>query len=187
MNKIEQNPTDQNNQVAKEDSVQADEQVSVSSTSTDKENVQPVPWARWNEQVKLTSKLKDELDTLKSDKEKSRIKAMEEQGKYKEINTELSAKLQKQEETLNVYAEKEAKEREDLLTQLDDQDKEVYGSLSNDQLRKHLTKLQKQPSVNTNTTQPIRDASGNKVKNWNALSSQEKRDNWDLILKSYKK
>ena len=103
------------------------------------------------------------------------------------VHTELSAKLQKQEEVLNVYAEKEAKEREDLLTQLDDQDKEVYGSLSNDQLRKHLTKLQKQPSVNTNTTQPIRDASGNKVKNWNALSSQEKRDNWDLILKSYKK
>ena len=78
-----ENPTDQNNQVAKEDSVQANEQASVSSTSTDKENVQPVPWARWNEQVKLTSKLKDELDTLKSDKEKSRITAMEEQGKYK--------------------------------------------------------------------------------------------------------
>ena len=186
MNKIEQNPTDQNNQVAKEDSVQADEQVSVSSTSTDKENVQPVPWARWNEQVKLTSKLKDELDTLKSDKEKSRIKAMEEQGKYKEINTELSAKLQKQEETLNVYAEKEAKEREDLISQLDDQDKEVYGSLSNDQLRRHLTKSQKQ-SVNTNTTHPIRDASGNNVKNWANISPDEKRSNWASIIKSYKK
>jgi len=186
MKKIEQNPTDQNNQVAKEDSVQADEQVSVSSTSTDKENVQPVPWARCNEQVKITSKLKEELDTLKSDKEKSRIKAMEEQGKYKEINTELSAKLQKQEETLNVYAEKEAKEREDLLSQLDDQDKEVYGSLSNDQLRKHLSKSQKEV-VNTNTTQPMRDASGNRITDWTKLDDREKRSSWANIIKSYKK
>ena len=80
---------------------------------------------------------------------------------------------------------KEAKEREDLLSQLDDQDKEVYGSLSNDQLRKHLSKEQKPQTAHTNTTQPIRDASGKKIADWTTMTPQEKRDNWGSILKSY--
>ena len=107
--------------------------------------------------------------------------------KLKELNAELTNKLQSYEEKLNVYAEKEQKEREDLLSQLDDQDKEVYGSLSNDQLRKHLTKAQKPQSTTTNTTQPIRDKSGNKVTDWTKMSPQDKRDNWGNILKSFKK
>ena len=109
---------------------------------------------------------------------------MEEQGKFKELNEELTNKVKTYEEKLNVYAEKEKKERDDLLSQLDDQDKEVYGSLNNDQLRKHLSKT-KTEQVNTLSTQPIKDASGNKVKDWTKLSPSEKRDNWGAILKSY--
>jgi hypothetical protein len=112
---------------------------------------------------------------------------MEEQGKYKELNKELSEKLNSYEEKLNVYAEKEAKEREDLISQLDDKDKDLYGALNNDQLRKHLSKVQKSQSVATNTTQAVRDVSNTKVNDWTSLSSEDKRSNWKDIIKTYTK
>lgn len=186
MKNSNENPTT-DNQGVKSDSVQTDENVSVETTDNDTNTVESIPYARFNEVTRKNKDLEAKLKDYQTKQEANRVKAMEEQGKFKELNTELTTKLQSQEEKLNVYAEKEAKEREDLLSQLDDQDKEVYGSLGNDQLRKHLSKLQKQQPTNTNTTQPIRDKSGNKVNEWGNLSSEDKRSNWKSILKSYSK
>ena len=186
MEKTTQNPTT-DNQGVKTDSVKADANASVDSTDNDNKPVDNVPYARFNEVTKQKKDLEAKLKQYEAKQEEARVKAMEEQGKYKELNAELSDKVKTYEEKLNVYAEKEAKEREGLLSQLDDQDKEVYGSLSNDQLRKHLSKSQKQESVNTNTTPPVRDASGKKVADWTTMSPQEKRENWTSILKSYQK
>jgi hypothetical protein len=185
MTNSKENPTT-DNQGVKSDSVQADENVSVQDMGNDKP-VDAIPYARFNE---VNNKYKDtmtELNNFKAKQEANRVKNMEEQGQYKELNAELISKVTKYEEKLGVYAVKEAKEREDLISQLDDQDKEVYGSLGNDQLRKHLSKLQKQQPISTNTTQPIRDTSGNKVSEWGNLSPEDKRSNWTSILKSYSK
>ena len=184
MKNNEENPTT-DNQGVKNDSVQTNENVSVESTDNDNKAVESIPYARFNEVTKKNKELAAKLKDYQAKQEANRVKAMEEQGKFKELNAELTTKLQSQEEKLNVYAEKEAKEREDLLSQLDDQDKEVYGSLSNDQLRKHLSKEQKPQTAHTNTTQPIRDASGKKIADWTTMTPQEKRDNWGSILKSY--
>ena len=180
-----ENPTT-NNQGVKTDSDQAVANASVDTTDNENKAVDSIPYARFNEVTKQKKELETKLKEYQAKQEENRVKAMEEQGKFKELNAELTTKLQTQEEKLNVYAEKEAKEREDLIAQLDDQDKEVYGSLSNGQLRKHLNKSKKQ-SVSTNTTQPIRDASGNSIKDWSNLSPDEKRSNWKSVLKSYKK
>ena len=185
MKNNEENATTEN-QGVKADSVQADDNASVGTTDNDNKTVDSIPYARFNEVTKQKKELEAKLKEYQTKQEENRVKAMEEQGKYKELNTELSSKLQDYENKLNVYAEKEAKEREDLISQLDDQDKEVYGSLSNDQLRKHIKKTKAQ-SVNTNTTQPIRDVSGNKVADWTNMSPEEKRSNWKTIVKSYKK
>ena len=186
MKNNEENPST-NNQGVKTDSVQTDENVSVEATGNDTNTVESIPYARFNEVNKQKKELEAKLKEFNDTQEANRIKAMEEQGKYKELNAELTSKVNKYEEKLNVYAEREAKEREDLISQLDDQDKEVYGSLSNDQLRKHLSKGQKPQPANTNTTQPIRDVSGNKVADWTKLDPKDKRDNWGSILKSFKK
>ena len=186
MKNSNENPTT-DNQGVKSDSVQTDENVSVETTDSDKKTVESIPYARFNEVTKQNQEYKTKLKEFEAKQEEDRIKAMEEQGKYKELNAELSTKVKTYEEKLNVYAEKEQKEREDLISQLDDQDKEVYGSLSNDQLRKHLSKVQKPQTAPTNSTQPIRDTSGNKVADWTNLSPDEKRSNWKSILKSYKK
>lgn len=186
MKNSNENPTT-DNQGVKSDSVQTDENVSVEATGNDINTVESIPYARFNEVTKQKKELEAKLKEFNDTQEANRIKAMEEQGKYKELNAELTSKVNKYEEKLNVYAEQEAKVREDLLSQLDDQDKEVYGSLSNDQLRKHLSKGQKPQPANTNTTQPIRDVGGNKVADWTKLDPKEKRDNWGSILKSFKK
>ena len=186
MKNLNENPTT-DNQGVKSDSVQTDENVSVEATGNDTTTVESIPYARFNEVTKQKKELEAKLKEFNDTQEANRIKAMEEQGKYKELNAELTSKVNKYEEKLNVYAEQEAKVREDLLSQLDDQDKEVYGSLSNDQLRKHLSKGQKPQPANTNTTQPIRDVGGNKVADWTKLDPKEKRDNWGSILKSFKK
>ncbi len=186
MKNSNENPTT-DNQGVKSDSVQTDANVSVETTGNDTTTVESIPYARFNEVTKQKKELETKLKEFNDTQEANRIKAMEEQGKYKELNAELTSKVNKYEEKLNVYAEQEAKVREDLLSQLDDQDKEVYGSLSNDQLRKHLSKGQKPQPANTNTTQPIRDVSGNKVADWTKLDPKDKRDNWGSILKSFKK
>ena len=186
MKNSNENPTT-DNQGVKSDSVQTDANVSVETTGNDTTTVESIPYARFNEVTKQKKELEAKLKEFNDTQEANRIKAMEEQGKYKELNAELTSKVNKYEEKLNVYAEQEAKVREDLLSQLDDQDKEVYGSLSNDQLRKHLSKGQKPQPANTNTTQPIRDVSGNKVADWTKLDPKDKRDNWGSILKSFKK
>tara|TARA_Y100000361_G_scaffold146649_1_gene157323 strand:- start:161 stop:721 length:561 start_codon:yes stop_codon:yes gene_type:complete len=186
MKNSKENPTTED-QGVKTDSVQTDDNVSVETTANDTTTVDSIPYARFNEVTKQKRELENKLKEIEAKQEAGRVKAMEEQGKYKELNAELTTKLTSYEEKLAVYAEKEKKEREDLISQLDDQDKEVYGSLSNDQLRKHLSKAQKPQTAPTNSTQPIRDMSGKKVADWTNLSPEEKRSNWKSILKSYKK
>ncbi len=186
MKNSNENPTT-DNQGVKSDSAQTSENVSVEATGNDTNTVESIPYARFNEVTKQKKELETKLKEYETKQEATRVKAMEEQGKFKELNAELSNKVKTYEEKLNVYAQKEEKEREGLLSQLDDQDKEVYGSLSNDQLRKHLDKSNKPQTANTNTTPPIRDASGNKITDWTKMSPSEKRENWGTILKSYTK
>tara|TARA_Y100001938_G_scaffold45848_1_gene63662 strand:- start:4731 stop:5291 length:561 start_codon:yes stop_codon:yes gene_type:complete len=186
MKNSNENPTT-DNQGVKSDSVQGNDTPSVDTTNNDNKTVDSIPYARFNEVTKQKKELEAKLKDYEAKQEENRVKRLEEQGKYKELNAELTSKVNKYEEKLNVYAEKEAKEREDLISQLDDQDKEVYGSLSNDQLRKHLAKGQKPAPATINTTQPIRDKSGNKVSDWTNLSKGDKQSNWKDILKSYKK
>lgn len=185
MKNSNENPTT-DNQGVKSDSVQTDDNVSVETTANDNNTVESIPYARFNEVNKQRKDLEFRLKEIENKQEASRVKAMEEQGKFKELNEELTSKVKTYEEKLNVYAQREEKEREDLLSQLDDHDKEVYGSLNNDQLKKHLSKSKIQPA-NTNTTQPVRDASGNKIADWTQLDPSEKREKWGSILKSFKK
>ena len=185
MSNSDQNPTT-DNQGVKNDSDKAVDNASVEVTGNENKSVENIPYARFNEVTKQKKELEAKLKDYEAKQEEARVQAMEEQGKFKELNTELSEKVKTYEEKLNVYAEKEAKEREDLLSKLDDQDKEVYGSLSNDQLRKHLTKVQPTPTAQTSTTQPTRDVSGKKNTDWTTLDKDERRANWADIVKSFR-
>lgn len=186
MEKTIQNPTT-DNQGVKSDPDKAVDNASVELTGNENNTVENVPYGRFNEVTKQKRELEAKLKAYEAQQEENRVKVMEEQGKFKELNTELSDKLKTYEDKLNVYAEIEAKEREDLLSQLDDQEKEVYGSLNNGQLKKHLSKVQPTPTAQTSTTQPTRDVSGKKVTDWTTLDKDERRSNWDAIVKSFKK
>lgn len=186
MNKTQENPTT-GNQGVKQDPDKAVDNASVELTANVNNTVENVPYGRFNEVTKQKQELEAKLKAYEVTQEEIRIKTMEEQGQHKERNVELTTENQGLKDKLNVYAEIEAKEREDLLSQLDDQEKEVYGSLNNGQLKKHLSKVQPTPTAQTSTTQPTRDVSGKKVTDWTTLSKDERRSNWDAIVKSFKK
>ena len=103
MNKNTENPTT-DNQGVKSDSVQTDENVSVDTTDNVKDPVESIPYARFNEVNKQKKELETKLKEYQDKQEAQRVKAMEEQGKFKELNAELTNKLQSYEEKLNVYA-----------------------------------------------------------------------------------
>jgi len=180
---IDNTPTD--NQGVKTDSVQGNDNPSVELTGNENKTVESIPYARFNEVTKQKKELETKLKEFEAKQEENRIKAMEEQGKYKEINTELNSRLQEYENKLNVYAEKEAKERKGLLENLDDDDKELYGSLSNDALRTHLSKT-KQQSAPTNTTQQTKLRDNSDTEDfWNQPKDVQKK-NWTQMLNKYR-
>ena len=182
---IEDNSTT-DNQGVKTDSVQGNDNPSVEATGNDKSVETNIPYARFNEVTKQKKELEAKLKQYEEKQEANRIKALEEQGKYKELNTELSEKVKQYEEKLNVYAEKEAKEREGLLNQLNDDDKEIYSSLSNEALRTHLSKNAQQ-SAQTNTSPQTKVRGNQDVKDfWNQPKDIQKR-NWKDMLATYRK
>jgi hypothetical protein len=174
------------NQGVKTDSVQGNDNPSVESTGNDKSVETNIPYARFNEVTKQKKELEAKLKQYEEKQEANRVKALEEQGKYKELNTELTDKVKSYEEKLNVYAEKEAKEREGLLNQLSDDDKNLYGSLSNEALRTHLSKVKEQ-SVPTNTTQPTKLRGNQDVKEFWNQPKEEQKKNWADMIATYTK
>ena len=67
-------------------------------------NVNPdsVPYARFNELSKQNKKLQKQMDEINSEREEARIKRMEEEGKTKELYSELQIKNKALEEK-NAY------------------------------------------------------------------------------------
>ena len=108
MKNSNENPTT-DNQGVKSDSAQTSENVSVEATGNDTNTVESIPYARFNEVTKQKKELETKLKEYETKQEATRVKAMEEQGKFKELNAELSNKVKTYEEKLNVYAQKEEK------------------------------------------------------------------------------
>jgi len=150
------------------------------------DNPNNVPYARFNEIVKSNKEMKERLESLKADKEAQRVKQMEEQGQYKEINTELQAKIDKLTEQNNYYVEIEKKERETLLSKLPDDDREVYGDLSTEKLKAHIDRNFKQ-SVPTDKSNAVRGNVLPDDKNLWDMSPEDQKKNWTAYLNKFKK
>ena len=66
---------------------------------------------------------------------------MEEEGKYKELNTELTTKIDKLQEQNAYFMELENKERDNLLGKLPEDDREDFVDLPLNQLSKVVNKF----------------------------------------------
>tara|TARA_R110002012_G_scaffold36532_4_gene103047 strand:- start:589 stop:1152 length:564 start_codon:yes stop_codon:yes gene_type:complete len=183
--------TDQNittdNQGVKNDSVKGDDNPSVASVNDTNAEENAVPYPRFKEVNKKYQDTLAELNQKKADEEEARVKALEEQGKYKELNTELASENKNLKDKLDIFAKREQEEREGLLAQLDETDKEVYGSLTTEQLKKHLSKTKptSQPT-NVSPQTKLREDTNLKKNVWNK-TKDEIKENWNEIVGAYQK
>ena len=179
-----QNPAVEKNN----DTKPADNENVVNQTAdTGNETPDKVPYARFNKQVKQTKALQTQIDEMKSLMEEKKIKESNDLSELKDLSMEQASKLKEYEAKMKIVEEKEAQEHSLLLEQIPEDEREIYGKLDVNDLRKIIAKANKS-SVSTDKSAPIRG--GLKVKDtseiWD-MSSENKRKNWSDIVNFYMK
>ena len=155
----------------------------------DKQNM--IPQARFNDYVAKKNaeidKLTEKVTAFETQQETFRKKKLEEEGNHKQIIVEQEQKLKDLMEYKETNENLKAKRRDELLDQLSDSEKEIYGELSNSALEKHLlNKNDLVKKTNTDTRIPIRNPEITK-KDWTAMDQDERNSNWKSIVSHYKK
>ena len=165
---------EQNNETKPADS----ETIEKQSADTGNVNPDSVPYARFNELSKDRKKLQAEIDAMKAQQEEARLARMEEEGKTKELYSEVKAENKTLKEQNAYYKNLEQQERDGLLAQLPDDERDIYGDLSTTKLRAHVSKMRKAQSVNTDKSSAMRG---------NSLGIKHDSDIWNMNPKDRKK
>ena len=131
-----ENETVQEVQYVKEDTTTASEE---------KQIVNSVPYARFNELVAEKNELKSQLDSInkkmKEDSEATKLKQMEDKGEYDKIMSDMNQKLEVAEKKATAFDEYQTSRRDSLLSKLPEEDRAVYSGLSLDNLEVHVDKV----------------------------------------------
>ena len=111
---------------------------------------------------------------------------MEEQNQWQQLAEERQAKLNEMEPIVEAFKKDEADQRERILADFEESDREQFGGLSLPQLRALHSKL-----INTNdgvvpptSGTPARAVNPNN-KDWTKMDRAERQANWKDIVKSY--
>ena len=127
------------------------------------------------------------LAKLKSNISKQEDERLAENNEWKEIAEKRQIRYDSIETDYTRLKDAEEAYREELLTQLSDEDKESFGDLSVTQLRTLTDKLnQKINNVAPTSGAPARSTNPTN-KNWLDMNADERRSNWGDILQGYKK
>ena len=167
----------------------ADNENVVNQSAVTKGNDTPdnIPYARFNELNKNYKSLQEKFSVMETDKEKQRTAQMEEEGKYKELNSELQAKFDKVKEQNDYYLALEQKERDTLLGTLPEDDRGIYEDLSTEKLRKHVETYNTRTSTPTDKSKAVRGNVLSDDKDIWSMNQDEKKKNWGAYLNKFKK
>ena len=131
------------NETVKE--VQDVKEDTTTTASEEKQVVNSVPYARFNELVTEKNELKSELDSInkkiKEDSESTKLKQMEEKGEYEKIMSDMNQKLEVAEKKATAWDEYQVYRRDSLLSKLPEEDRAVYDGLSLQNLEVHVNKV----------------------------------------------
>ena len=126
------------------------------------------------------------LAKMEKQREADRQKQMEEQNQWQQLAEERQAKLNEMEPIVEAFIKDEADQRERILADFEESDREQFGSLSLPQLRALHSKL-----INTNdgvvpptSGTPARAVNPNN-KDWTKMDKEERRQNWSDIVRGY--
>ena len=123
-------------------------------------------------------------ETLNKKLEVDRQKQMEEQNQWQQLAEERAVKLAEMEPIVESFKKDEADQREQILSDFTDADREEFGGLSLPQLRSLHTKL-----INNNTVTPTSGAPARSLnpdnKHWTDMGKKERQENWGSIISGY--
>ena len=134
---------------------------------------------------KRAQESEEKLAKLNKSIESSRQKQMEEQNQWQQLAEERAVKLAEIEPIVEQFKRDEAEQRELILSDFSDEDKEQFGGLSLTQLRNlHKKLFQTKNSVTPTSGTPARSVNPNN-KHWTEMSKDERQSNWGDIVKGY--
>ena len=126
------------------------------------------------------------LERLNKKLEEDRQKQMEEQNQWQQLAEERATKLAEMEPIVEAFRKDEANERERILADFEENDREQFGGLALPQLRALHSKLitTNNASVPTTSGTPARAVNPNN-KDWTKMDKAERQQNWSDIVKGY--
>ena len=107
------------NEDVKQDSTEAKENVSKS-----------VPYHRFSEMTEKYRELEEKFNNLLGEQDSARQKKLQEEGKYQELIVEKDKAIEKRSQDNKEKSEYQKLRRDMLLSELSEEDREMYGDLS---------------------------------------------------------
>jgi DNA repair exonuclease SbcCD ATPase subunit len=129
--------------------VQDVKQDTANTASEEKQSVEAVPYARFKELVDERNTFKSELSSLKNQideqtKERKQ-KDLEARGEYDKVITDMQNDLSKYKTKAEAFDSYQTNRREALLSQLSEDDRDIYADMNLEKLEAHVSKVAQRP------------------------------------------
>jgi hypothetical protein len=135
---------------------------------------------------KRAQKSELELAKLQKQIEATRQKQMEEQNQWQQLAEERAARLAELEPIVEMAQQDEARMREEILAELSEEDREVFGDLPLSKLRALQAKLKQTSPRLAVANNPA--VSANEIpQDWTSMNRNQRAKNWDKIIASYRR
>ena len=135
-----------------------------------------------------SQKVETELSQLKTQIESDRQSQLEKQEDWQTLAEERKIKLDEQAEEISVIRAERKAEHERMLSDFSEEEREELKELTLQSLKLVHKKLITNKSATPNVSNSRSAANSSPaVEDWTKLSSQEKRNNWQGIVDSFKR
>ena len=124
------------------------------------------------------------FEKLSKKLEIDRQKQMEEQNQWQQLAEERAVKLAEMEPIVESFKRDEANQREQILSDFTDADRQEFGGLALPKLRSLHSKLINNNAVTPTSGAPARSTNPEN-KHWTDMGKKERQENWGSIVKSY--
>ena len=144
-----------------------------------------VPISRLNEVISERNKLRESLESFKTQEEEGRRAKLQEEEKWQELNAELVKQIDSYKPFKEKWESMDVKLREVALSQLPESKREKFANVETEVLLsivEEFAEVEKLTPPDRKGTIPTKHTT-----DWTNMSGEERRSNWNTILESYMK
>tara|TARA_R110002020_G_scaffold358374_2_gene570670 strand:- start:360 stop:863 length:504 start_codon:yes stop_codon:yes gene_type:complete len=144
-----------------------------------------VPISRLNEVISERNKLRESLESFKTQEEEGRRAKLQEEEKWQELNAELVKQIDSYKPFKEKWESMDVKLREVALSQLPESKREKFANVETEVLLsivEEFAEVEKLNPPDRKGTIPTKQTT-----DWTNMSGEERRSNWNTILESYMK